>query len=319
MTTDIRKRLDNYIKTLPRQVRIEFRAYRKLSPAPHSPAGRSSDQPYWILLPQWLHRRYRRNRFQHPPPRAFLRDILWGQYCLFLSVRIHDDLFDGHARLPSLIFAADQLLLEAEQTFSRWMPYESAFWKTYRSSMRETVGAILRVDELQRSPATSPRKLIREYADVNAVLKISSLALCLRYKRLNDVPYVDRFMNNIAVGSQLLDDFRDLAEDFKGKRFNYVALKALHVNGPPSPRRKVQLRDVTKQLLFSDVTNEVMGEILALFSGAYAALEPLQLAQARRASKRHLHYLTSMRQEILLRRAKLIFRKHHGGSATTIP
>jgi hypothetical protein len=306
MTPDIERRLRKYLRGIPPRARGEFAAYKRSLLGPFLMRYRTADQPYWMLLPRWLDRRYRKEGKRPPFRRNFLPDILWGQYCLFLFVRIHDDLFDGQAKAPSLTLIADGLFFEAERMFLRWMPDHPQFWKTCCSYACRTIESVLRVDQLQQFPGTPLGTLCRTYAGVNAILKVGSLAVCMRYRRSRDAEKIERFANKIAIGSQLLDDLEDLAEDLRRKRLNYVALKILKAERPAPSFNKMPLRYVANRLLFSNIAHKLLEEIMRFFADGYKALEPLQIGEARVMFRRQLQSLKRVQREILRRRAALI-------------
>ena len=199
-------------------------------------------------------------------------------------------------------------LIEAERTFLRWMPRSNRpFWGFYRNSLRGTNSAILRVDELQQSPRTHPQKLFIEYPKVNSVLKVGSAAICMRFNRLRSLRRIERCMDNLAAGSQILDDLSDLAEDFQRSRFNYVALKLLRNENRVTRRRNMSLADISRQMLYSSTGEKVLGEVIDAFASAYRALDPLRIREASRIARFHHAALVSLRERMLVRRAEVIF------------
>ena len=52
-------------------------------------------------MPGWIAKEKKTNVLND---QKFLEDILWAQYCIFLSVRILDDIYDKQAKDSNLIF-----------------------------------------------------------------------------------------------------------------------------------------------------------------------------------------------------------------------
>jgi hypothetical protein len=86
---EIRGFFKKYFRTLERK----FRKYRKRQYP-------WTKMPSWRLLPSMLAEGYRHNSGRARLPKGFLRDVRWGQYCLYLFIRFQDDLFDGQSSCP---------------------------------------------------------------------------------------------------------------------------------------------------------------------------------------------------------------------------
>lgn len=182
---------------------------------------RKEEPPYWILLPQWL---LRKGSGRGKVRARFLADILFGQCCAFLAVKIHDDVFDGHVRDRSLIFAADHLLLSAREAFAPHFRDDSPFWRTFDGSVRRTIDAIIATDECQRrgyGPPGSVRALAREGY---AVCNVATYAACLSMGRTALFERVLRCTDELAFVGQLMDDLEDVQEDSQRGRRNYAAI-----------------------------------------------------------------------------------------------
>lgn len=186
--------------------------------------GSSVERPYWVRLPHWLHAQTpARGRPQIA--RRALGDILWGQRALFLFVRIHDDLFDGQASAPGLVYAADLLLLESARAFAGHV--DDRFWPVFHGSVSTTLTAILEVDTLQRRAEGMPSGSARLYARVSAIFKVGSAAVLQLQGRSRHLAAVSRFADEVAVADQIVDDLVDLEEDLRRGRLNYVASRLL--------------------------------------------------------------------------------------------
>ena len=77
-------------------------------------SGAPTELPFWLVAPGWFLSPQKGSRH-----RRLLSDLAFGQYCLFLAIRIHDDLLDDQARDRWLILAGDDLLIEPEEQFAR--------------------------------------------------------------------------------------------------------------------------------------------------------------------------------------------------------
>jgi hypothetical protein len=200
-------------------------------PRGHRPSAAAGlqDRYYWLQLPVWLAAQATRRR--RAAARAWLPDVLWAQYRLFLFVRIHDDLVDEQgAREPLLVFVADRLLLDAETDLARHLA-RGAWWFRCRRLIADSLDAIAQVDGLERRGGGAERAWLDLYARVSAVLKVGAAAACALSGQQARWPLVARFADQIAVANQILDDLVDIDEDLARGRVNFAAAV---VAGPPA-------------------------------------------------------------------------------------
>jgi hypothetical protein len=204
------------VRSWPRTSAIHVRDYvRRHAVHPARPTRR---QPIWLLLPIWLHERFtpRRAPFRS---RQFLADVLWAQFCLFLFIRIQDDVLDGQTA-PRMLFVADEFLLESQRVFST-MPLP-AFHAVVSASLSATIRGILRANALQRGAGLVRRQWV-VYAQVGSIFKVASAAVCRAGLHEREFAAVSRFLDHVAIADQILDDLRDLDEDLRDRRINAAA------------------------------------------------------------------------------------------------
>jgi len=182
-----------------------------------SPSG---IDPYWLLLPGWVEVHVRGGA-HITRGRPFLSDILWAQYCVFLFVRLHDDLLDGDCQTSSMSVVGCGLLMEAERTFARHVD-TPVFRTLFRDAIDTTCEAGLRIDALQRNGGAR-REVLPAYAAAAAIFKLGTAAVCMAYRRTTMTPLLYRFCDEIAIAAQIMDDIHDLDVDVKSGRINYAA------------------------------------------------------------------------------------------------
>jgi hypothetical protein len=176
--------------------------------------SRTTDLPFWLLAPAWY--------AHEPAERRVLPDLLFAQYCLLLTIRIHDDLLDEQAQGSWLILVGDNLLVEAQAVLARSVD-RSGFWSIFRAAMRKTLHGIAEVDRLQCGRYGMPASARRLYADVGSVFSVGVAAVCARTNRLADYSRFQRFASDLAIAGQLLDDLADLEEDAARGRLTVAA------------------------------------------------------------------------------------------------
>jgi hypothetical protein len=261
----IRGFLESYFRTLNRK----FRRYRNAQYP-------WTSLPSWRLLPLMLAQRYQHESLRTKLPGGFLRDVRWGQYCLYLFTRFQDDLFDGQSDSPVSIYASDQCLFEAERVFSRHLPEKSWFWGVYNDSLRITTQSIVEVDRLQQINITRLEQLLEGYARVGEILKVGSAAVCATLNRRAAFLVVSRFSDEMAKAGQIVDDLQDLSEDLERKRHNYVAavISKLRKHDQHGMGRQRAFLD---ELLFLAAQERALTEAKRLVSNASELISELEL------------------------------------------
>ena len=129
----VRRRIRLVLASIPGQ--LDRRRWPGLS-------HRRRPTPDWIRLPIWLDRAWAEERGERLP-RGALLEILWGQYALFLCLRIQDDLLDQTRDDLRLLLVADQFLLESLRAFHRLPGLDGDFWVLDQRCVRDTVSAAL--------------------------------------------------------------------------------------------------------------------------------------------------------------------------------
>ncbi len=231
MTRDFRaleNRIDEFVRTWKNRPAKEFRryaaeAYGEAVGAEKSSPG--SSLPYWLLLPRWLAGHF--DPKQRTLTARTLDEILYGQFCLYLSVRIKDDLFDEQAQGHSLTAVARLFREESRASFGRLFPRRSAFWQLFETSSKTTTASIQTVDLLQQRASCTPKKMISLFPRVCSVLNVGPSAVCLLLKKPRLINFVLRFSSEVAIAGHLLDDLEDVAEDYRRGRVNSVGLHLL--------------------------------------------------------------------------------------------
>jgi hypothetical protein len=275
---DLQRRIRAYLTSAPYAGLPALDRYLcPRSPEPRRTRRRSGGQRYWIQLPQWLFAACR------PAPNAvdreFLRDVLWAQYCLFLFVRIHDDLIDGQADDRRLIVVADELLLESQRVFARHF-HDGRFASTVRDFVGATLAAILEVDAVQAIPRAFTAERLDLYARVSSIFKAGSAAVLAHVGRRRQFAHVALFCDHLAIAMQVLDDLFDIDQDLARGRFNFAGNIVL--NGAP----RSEAARLAKSVLVDDTVGRVIDVARDHVDRAAEAIAPIGVAAAARYVRR---------------------------------
>lgn len=211
----IQRRQEEFFARLPARTFREYRTYliKKSGGSALSP----SRLPFWIHLSKWLTASdilLRKNGFH--------ADALWGQFCIFCSLRILDDVLDSGAK-NDLRQLVGQYQSEARRTFRRHFPSDSSFWREFEKHIQTSIRSNDIVGKMQRQGSYSRSDARSFCASSSSIFKIIVAAYhepCGEprlYKRLCAA------VDHLAVAGQLIDDFIDMMEDLRGGRVNFAA------------------------------------------------------------------------------------------------
>ena len=180
-----------------------------------------SHPPTWLLLPIWLEEAWGKPGAGSLPEEV-MRDLLWGQYSLFLCIRIQDDLLDRQRHDLRFLLVADRFLLESLEAFQRLPALNGEFWTLYRNCLRQTVDGILEVGRLEATPGAFTAQHLELHARVSAIFKLGVAALCSLHRRPEEMAWLSNLLDRLAVFGQLCDDLRDLSQDLENSRYTWV-------------------------------------------------------------------------------------------------
>ena len=184
---------------------------------------RWSNHPGWLVIPEWLFHRHVTTEPGRNTHRKFLEDIVFAQYCLFLFVRLQDDLLDDLEKNVNSTFISQLLYLESERLFQERLADEPDFKKIRLALIRKTILTALQAQSTQTSPETTPEELLKLNADLASVLHVGTAAICMRFGDRSEWGRLERILTELALAGQILDDLADLEEDLRAGRFSYVA------------------------------------------------------------------------------------------------
>ena len=227
--------------------------------------------PPWFFLPISLDEAWRTHD-AHDVPAPALEGILWGQYALFLHVRIHDDLLDGQRNDLRLVFAADRFLLESLDLFESLPGLNHEFRAFYLRCLRETVNGILEVARLESEPGRFQTDDLALHSRVCAIFKVGVAAVCHLYKRSADIGWLSALLDYVAVFSQIGDDVQDLAQDLEAGRFTWVGNMLLDIRPGESISRSELSSRLGEGLMLSNRGQVVIDELRRVARGAAAIL-----------------------------------------------
>jgi len=238
-----------------------------------------SEEPYWFLLPRWLSISFRDSKQIEGVGGALLENALSAQYCLFLAIRVEDDLFDGQAKGASLPAVIRQLLIESDNALRGRFQPDSPIWQIKARALETSRDAIAAIDKLQQVPGAMGGEALGGYSRVSEVLKVGIAAICVAASRMTDYFAVGAFCDHLAIAGQIIDDLEDLEEDFERGRYNYACNTLLAFSdswtGCPGDARDA----IAKSFVRGDGVRVLLDEAKKHLEIAAAAIAPLGLPQ----------------------------------------
>jgi len=261
-------------------------------------------EPHWLLLPQWLVQQHGR---KDRAGSRFLADVLRGQFCAFLGIKLQDELFDQQVSDRSLIYVADHLILSAREAFNPHFSEKSALWPFFNSSLRDTINSIIHWDQAQLH-GFGPVSSVKAMTSAGyAVCNLATFAVCLRLKKFRLFQALLSCTDEIAFVGQLLDDLEDIEPDFARGRLNYAARFLLN-------RPVKSSADLNHRLASAVIVDGRLGEFLRMLGRhldrAASIAARVKLPELLEYITRHREVLESLDRQQHQMRAGLLFGKH---------
>ena len=190
-----------------------------------------------MRIPLWLDAAWTGDDASRPAGGA-LADIVWGQYALFLSFRVKDDVLDRRGRDLRRLFVADLFLLESLRSFRRVAELDDRFWQFYLDCVRGTIEGAAEVGRLEAEPGGFRAEHLELHARVAGMAKVGVAAVCRLHRHEQDAEWLSRLQDRLAIADQIEDDLKDLKDDLRAGRYTWVGneLLALRPGDRPSWR-----------------------------------------------------------------------------------
>ena len=116
-----KKKYNTFIQSWPKVLQNYYQSYilKRNSQNKYDPSNCSlSTIPFWLKLPILISFNYTKSSKTKNHHQSFLKDILWAQNCIFLFMRIQDDVIDESTIDKKLMEAADILPYEQVQVLN---------------------------------------------------------------------------------------------------------------------------------------------------------------------------------------------------------
>ena len=261
-------------------------------------------EPYWIELPGILVKAFARERDGIRGKNAFLRDVRWAQYCLYLAARIHDDIFDRGLPRSAFQPISRKCEEEASKVFRRCIGNNAKFSQFYRECVKSAKDAYKNVRHLRDPTVRTPRQILKgEYKRVSGVFKVGSAAVRARYERFLDFRRIEPGIEHLAVVGQIVDDVVDLEEDLAAGQLNYVARLFLGTRKTSETDMGLLEQRIRSHFYFTDKVKRLSLELNRHLSLAAAAFEEARLDECQPIIDRYMKVLRTLETALQGRRS----------------
>lgn len=255
----IDENLNEFIQTWPRSMKNSFKDYYSNASWPKGMIF-SLDYdyekvPFWFILPNQMLSKFVRGDFGDEKNIKFLHDCLWAQYCIFMFIRIKDDVIDEDEKNALLILISDQFLFDAEETLHKYFERSNPFWKTYFQLLRETTQAMYEKEVFEKLNQQAATEIIELSGKEGAILNIGTAAVCSKYNKINEFKLLKKMTYHLVISRQIIDDLFDLEEDLKIGKFNYAASRLIKNNFTQFDGSNSAIKSLTESMINSDGIN----------------------------------------------------------------
>jgi len=264
----------------------------------------------WLLLPRWIAEALLPGTAGENRRRELLDDVLWAQYCLYLAVRVEDDLFDGQAEDRSLTAAPPLLRSEAQRVLGRHLSRDSPFWEILHRYQDQTTHAILEVDELQRRPGALGADALEAYARVSRILGAGSAAICAAADRLDLLPVIEAFSDSVAIVDQILDDLADMEEDLENGRWNFAVNAIVSPLESDTAEGQALAARIDRNIVYDDAIGKLLAHCHEHLERARIAAAKLPVPGTSDHLDRVAERIDAAKQDAHERRVALFFARH---------
>ncbi len=211
----IQRRHEEFTARLPALTGATYTRY--LESKGENPGPLPSTAPFWIHLSQWL-----AATDAHPARKdGFHSDSLWGQYCVFSSLRILDDVLDFQSD-GKIMVLVPLFQSEARDVFRRHFSSTSSFWTEFDRNLQASVTCNIALGKMQAEGDYSCSEARALYASSSSAFKIlvaaynEPLVVPRRYRRLCSA------VDHLVIAGQLIDDLADMLDDLRLGKSNFA-------------------------------------------------------------------------------------------------
>ena len=207
-----------------------------------SPSGKAPDyflQPSMfpmLLIPAWMSRSAADGWDQ-----AFQSDLVYSSVNAYYSIRLLDNVMDGHATCERELLPLSAFFhAEFQSAYQRYFDSDHIFWKSFHSLWLQTADVVVHEAQL----ATMEMKSFREIAAKKlSAAKIPLIAVHHRRGGHTDLEQWLAFCDELAAWWQFLDDLMDWYVDDQRGACTYFLCEAERRRGLDEPRLRWILRE----------------------------------------------------------------------------
>jgi hypothetical protein len=153
------------------------------------------------------------------PDVDFQTDLIYATINMYYSVRLVDDVMDGHDPDPVILPMLSVWDAQSQATYLRHFPREHPFWQYFHQILQRTAAVTAQGATFRNIDRAS---FLNFSAAKSCGATIAIMAVCYRRDRLDAFPAWVRFWEAFARWNQLRDDLFDWHRDLEGGIPSYL-------------------------------------------------------------------------------------------------
>jgi hypothetical protein len=290
-------RLEVFINTLPLSMSNAFDNYYSEVEWKKSSKTKNPNIPFWILLPYALSEYYAKKDNSDEKERNIINEIIWAQFCIFLFIRIKDDVLDAGTDIY-LSLIADQFLIESEKSFYKYFQKSKTFWSLYHMMLRESTIAMYQKEKFQKDIYSATNDIKNCIIEEGAILNLGIAAVCCRFGKRRDFSKLRNITSHLTVASQLIDDLIDVEEDLNIGNYNYVLRRLIHYDNFTNSSNNEIIEKFNENMVFDNGFVKLTEEISNHLNQAETILSQYGFNKIMDYISDHRNLLSSLKREI---------------------
>jgi hypothetical protein len=303
----VQHRLEKFITNWPSELRDEFKEIYRAEKNPNHTNDPTSkpELPIWMQIIDTLKDNLESNN-SYEKKESMLNDIGWIQYCVLMTYRIKDDLFDSDLQNNSLVVVPDLFLFEAIRSLQKFYESSNPFWDWYLKVIESSIIHFLKIGQIQKNVYTNPVTLIELY---EKLCSIFNFYIYIIYENSNiNASKEELFLFNqkLLSADQIIDDIMDIEEDFNQGRYNYAVLQLLEYRKGDIDFNTISLKDI-EFIIRDRGFDQIFNQIFENIEIAKKSIEVSNCGALLKFTENYLEEVSSLKKYLHTQRVRTIF------------
>lgn len=301
-------RLEKFISTKPKSMQVGFKNY--YTSASWDTGIRfflsikDSQVPFWYKLPIIIEADTNNKFGLAFDKKKILQDSLWAQYCIFMHIRIKDDVIDLDTDDKDLILISDLFRIECEETLAKYFDHNNNLWSTYYQLLKETTTAMYKKENIEKQKIPSTIEILKQNGLESSILNIGTAAICFMYGKTKEFLTIKQCVSYLVISSQIINDLNDFKKDLKRGNKNYVAARLMEFQNFKGDSTDEILEQITNYSFNSKQIEMIINDAFNYITKAELEAAPLNLIDLENIIDEFKIYINSIKESFVQKRAE---------------